>query len=99
MNYLSAENIGRNLGERWLFRNLTFGILQGEKVALIGANGAGKSTLLDMITGNSDIDGGVISIRKDIRYGYLGQNPELPAGRTVLETVFASENSNTKPKY
>lgn len=95
MNYLSAENIGRNLGERWLFKNLTFGILQGEKVALIGANGSGKSSMLDMITGNADIDGGEITIRKDIRYGYLGQNPDLNDGKTVLETIFASENSNT----
>ncbi|CAH0995626.1 Energy-dependent translational throttle protein EttA [Emticicia aquatica] len=95
MNYLSAENIGRNLGERWLFKNLTFGILQGEKVALIGANGAGKSSMLDMITGNADIDGGEISIRKDIRYGYLGQNPDLNPAKTVIETIFSSENSNT----
>ena len=95
MNYLSAENIGRNLGERWLFQKLTFGILQGEKVALIGSNGSGKSSMLDMITGNADIDAGEISIRKDIRYGYLGQNPDLPEERTVLETIFASENSLT----
>lgn len=95
MNYLSAENIGRNLGERWLFKNLTFGILQGEKVALIGANGSGKSSLLDMLTGKIDVDGGSISIRKDIRTGYLDQNPDLPAGKTVLETIFASENSLT----
>ncbi len=95
MNYLSAENIGRNLGERWLFKNLTFGILQGEKVALIGSNGSGKSSLLDMIVGKIDVDGGEITIRKDIRTGYLDQNPDLPAGKTVLETIFASENSLT----
>ena len=95
MNYLSAENIGRNLGERWLFKNLTFGILQGEKVALIGSNGSGKSSLLDMITGKIDIDGGEISIRKDIRTGYLDQTPELQAGKTILETIFSSENAMT----
>ncbi|WP_259015800.1 ABC-F family ATP-binding cassette domain-containing protein [Emticicia fluvialis] len=95
MNYLSAENIGRNLGERWLFRNLTFGILQGERVALIGANGSGKSSLLDMIVGKTDIDAGQISVRKDIRTGYLDQSPDLPAGKTVLETIFASQNALT----
>jgi ATP-binding cassette subfamily F protein uup len=51
MNYLSAENISRNLGERWLFKNLSFGVLQGEKVALIGTNGCGKSSLMDVIAG------------------------------------------------
>ncbi|MCU0326994.1 MAG: ATP-binding cassette domain-containing protein, partial [Spirosomaceae bacterium] len=96
MNYLSAENIGRNLGERWLFRNFTFGILQGEKVALIGSNGSGKSSLLDVITGKAEIDEGIISIRKDIRVGYLDQNPDFNLSKTVLETIFASENANTK---
>ncbi|MFN3851694.1 MAG: ABC-F family ATP-binding cassette domain-containing protein [Spirosomataceae bacterium] len=96
MNYLSAENIGRNLGERWLFRNFTFGILQGEKVALVGSNGSGKSSLLDVITGKAEIDEGVISIRKDIRVGYLDQNPDFNLSKTVLETIFASENANTK---
>ncbi|AFK01563.1 ABC transporter related protein [Emticicia oligotrophica DSM 17448] len=95
MNYLSAENIGKNLGERWLFKNLTFGILQGEKVALIGSNGSGKSSMLDMIIGKADVDAGEISIRKDIRVGYLDQDPDFQAGKTVLETIFASENSNT----
>ncbi|MFN3489358.1 MAG: ABC-F family ATP-binding cassette domain-containing protein [Emticicia sp.] len=96
MNYLSAENIGKNLGERWLFKNLTFGILQGEKVALIGSNGSGKSSMLNMIIGKADIDGGEISIRKDIRVGYLDQEPDFQAGQTVMETIFAIENSNTK---
>lgn len=96
MNYLSAENIGKNLGERWLFKNLTFGILQGEKVALIGSNGSGKSTMINMIIGKADIDGGEISVRKDIRMGYLDQEPDFQAGKTVMETIFASENSNTK---
>lgn len=96
MNYLSAENIGKNLGERWLFKNLTFGILQGEKVALIGSNGSGKSSMLNMIIGKSDVDGGEISIRKDIRVGYLDQEPDFQAGKTVMETIFAIENSNTK---
>lgn len=96
MNYLSAENIGRNLGERWLFRHFTFGILQGEKVALIGSNGSGKSSLLDVLVGTADIDEGVISIRKDIRVSYLNQEPHFNQSKTVLETIFASENALTE---
>lgn len=96
MNYLSAENIGRNLGERWIFRNLTFGILQGEKVALIGSNGSGKSTLLEIVAGKLETDEGVLSIRKDIRVGYLDQSPEFEAGKTVLETIFYADNAITK---
>jgi ATP-binding cassette subfamily F protein uup len=96
MNYLSAENIGRNVGERWIFKNLTFGILQGEKVALIGSNGSGKSTLLEVIAGKLQADEGVLSIRKDIRVGYLDQDPHFLAGKTVLETIFYADNAITK---
>ncbi|MFN3587933.1 MAG: ABC-F family ATP-binding cassette domain-containing protein [Spirosomataceae bacterium] len=96
MNYLSAEAIGRNLGERWLFQNLTFGILQGEKVALIGSNGTGKSSMLDILAGKTPPDGGVVSLRKDIRVGYLEQNPVFQESKTILETIFYAENSITR---
>jgi ABC transport system ATP-binding/permease protein len=96
LNYLSAENIGRNIGEQWLFKSLTFGVLQGEKVALIGANGSGKTTLLDVIAGKTATDEGSLSTRKDIRTAYLDQNPEFKAGKTVIETLFDSENAMTK---
>jgi ATP-binding cassette subfamily F protein uup len=96
MNYLSAENLGRNVGERWLFQDLTFGILQGEKVALIGANGSGKSSLLDIIGGIVNPDGGVLSIRKDIKMGYLQQNPEFNDEDTVLETILYGDSERSK---
>ena len=96
MNYLSAENLGKNLGERWLFRDLTFGILQGERVALIGANGAGKTTLLEIIGGKLDADSGIVSVRKDIRMSYLSQIPDFQATKTVLETIFYADNPINK---
>ncbi|MDP5120288.1 MAG: ATP-binding cassette domain-containing protein, partial [Spirosomaceae bacterium] len=96
MNYLSAENIGRNVGERWLFQDLTFGILQGEKVALIGANGSGKSSLLDIVGGIVNPDGGDLSIRKDIRMGYLQQNPDFNQEDTVLETILYGDSERSK---
>ncbi len=96
MNYLSVENIGRNLGERWLFRDLTFGILQGEKVALIGSNGSGKSSLMDVLAGRAAADEGVVSVRKEIRVGYLHQNPDFNEAHTVVEVLFSSENEITK---
>ncbi len=95
MNYLSVENLGRNLGERWLFRDLTFGILQGEKVALIGSNGSGKSSLMDVLAGKAAADEGVVSIRKEIRVGYLHQNPDFNDAHTVLEVLFSSGNEIT----
>ncbi len=95
MNYLSAENVGRDLGERWLFKGLTFGILQGEKVALIGANGSGKTTLLKILSGETETDGGEVNIRKDIRTGYLEQEPILDQNITVLDAIFYAENEIT----
>jgi ATP-binding cassette subfamily F protein uup len=96
MNYLSAENVGRDLGERWLFKGITFGILQGEKVALIGANGSGKTTLLNIAAGLTETDGGEITIRNDIRVGYLEQDPDFADNQTVLETIFYAENDITQ---
>ncbi|MFT5886503.1 MAG: ATP-binding cassette subfamily F protein uup [Arcticibacterium sp.] len=95
MNYLSADGVGRDLGERWLFKDLTFGILQGEKVALIGSNGSGKTTLMDMITGITETDGGEININKNIRVGYLDQDPDFDGHLTVMETIFYAENEIT----
>jgi ATP-binding cassette subfamily F protein uup len=95
MNYLSVENLGRNLGERWLFRDLTFGILQGEKVALIGSNGSGKSSLMDVLAGKVAPDAGIVSVRKEIKVGYLHQNPDFNDANTVLEVLFSAENEVT----
>ena len=57
MNYLSVENLGKNYGERILFEGLTFGLSQGDKMALIANNGTGKSSMLKIIAGTDIADG------------------------------------------
>lgn len=91
MNYLSAENISRNLGERWVFKNLFFGLQKGEKVALIGKNGTGKTTLMESIMGMQSPDEGKITIRKGIRVGYLPQNPVFAENERVLNYLFTDD--------
>jgi ATP-binding cassette subfamily F protein uup len=91
MNYLSAENISRNLGERWVFKNLFFGLQKGEKVALIGKNGTGKTTLMESIMGMQSPDEGKITIRKGIRVGYLPQNPIFAENERVLNYLFSDD--------
>jgi ATP-binding cassette subfamily F protein uup len=91
MNYLSAENISRNLGERWVFRNLFFGLQKGEKVALIGKNGTGKTTLMESLMGMQTPDEGKISIRKGIRVGYLPQSPVFAENEQVLNYLFSDD--------
>lgn len=92
MNYLSAENIAKSFGDRWLFRNISFGISKGDKVALIGTNGTGKTTFLNILTGKIPADEGEVSVRKDIRVGYLDQSPAFDESLPVLEVIFSSNN-------
>ena len=91
MNYLSAENISRNIGERWVFKSLFFGLQKGEKVALIGKNGTGKTTLMETLMGMQSPDEGKISIRKGIRVGYLPQNPIFAENEEVLNYLFSDD--------
>ncbi|RIJ34099.1 ABC-F family ATP-binding cassette domain-containing protein [Pontibacter oryzae] len=92
MNYLSAENISKSFGDRWLFKNLNFGISQGQRVVLVGVNGSGKTTLLNVLAGKLPPDSGSVSVRKEISIGYLGQNPEFDEELTVQQTIFAMQN-------
>ena len=62
MNYLSVENLAKNYGERILFEGLTFGLSQGDKMALIANNGTGKSSLLKIISGTDIADDGNVTI-------------------------------------
>lgn len=92
MNYLSAENLSKSFNDRWLFKDITFGIGQGEKVALVGENGTGKSTLLKILTGQIASDSGVISTREGIKLGYLTQQPYVDDALSVKEILFDEKN-------
>ena len=92
MNLLSAENISKNYADRWLFRDLSFGLSQGQRVALVGINGSGKTTLLRILAGLEPGDTGSVSVRKDIRVAFLGQQPVFNEALTVEQTIFASQN-------
>jgi ABC transport system ATP-binding/permease protein len=92
MNYLSAENIAKAFGEKWLFRNINFGLSRGDKVALIGTNGTGKTTFLNILAGLMPPDEGLVSLRRDIRLGYLDQSPTFDEALPVMEVLFASSN-------
>ncbi len=87
MNFLSAENLGKNYGERVLFTALNFGIEKGEKAALIAANGTGKSTLLRILAGKDDPDEGMVALHKGIQAGYLEQEPEFDPELTISQLI------------
>lgn len=92
MNYLSVEGLSKGFDEKKLFEGLTFGVEQGQKVALVGINGCGKSTMLRMIAGLESPDSGVISFRKDLSIAILPQNPRFEDDDTVEQAVFDGEN-------
>jgi len=88
VNYLSVQNISKSYGIKTLFEDLSFGIEQGQKIALIGLNGSGKSTLLRILAGFESPDTGTINVRKGLRIGYLAQSPKFPPEKTIGEIVF-----------
>jgi ATP-binding cassette subfamily F protein uup len=92
MNHLSVENLSKSYNEKELFSDITFGISQGQKVALVGHNGSGKSTLLRIITGNETPDSGKVVFANDLRVAYLHQNPQFREGDTIKEAVFDRDN-------
>ncbi|MFT5155478.1 MAG: ATP-binding cassette subfamily F protein uup [Bacteroidia bacterium] len=87
MNYLSVENLEKNLGERILFSNLNFGLNKGDKMALIANNGTGKSSLLKIIAGMDIPSQGQSVFRNGIRFGYLDQEPDFEHDITISELI------------
>jgi ABC transport system ATP-binding/permease protein len=88
MNYLSVENLTKSFGDRILFQDITFGIDQGQKVAIVAKNGSGKTTLLRCLMNMESIDRGRVVYRKDIRVAFMEQTENLPENQTIMECVF-----------
>jgi ATP-binding cassette subfamily F protein uup len=91
MNFLSVENLRKAFGENVLFENLTFGIAKGQKVALIAQNGSGKTTLMQILMGIEDVSDGNFSFRKDVKVGFLPQNPDLDPQKSIIEVVLDAD--------
>ncbi len=87
ITYLQLENLTKSHGDRMIFADVTFGINQGDKIALIAKNGTGKTTLLRCIAGKESADSGKITPRTDLKVGFLEQTPILPMERTVEDYV------------
>ncbi|KEH97734.1 ABC transporter [Clostridium botulinum C/D str. BKT12695] len=96
MNLLSIENLTKSYGEKILFKNLSLGINEGEKIGLIGINGTGKSSLLKIIAGDNDYDEGKITKNNDVRIEYLSQDTTFEEDITVLDAIFKGNSSTIK---
>jgi ATP-binding cassette subfamily F protein uup len=90
--FLEVTNLSRVYGEKVLFKNISFVIAEGQKVALIARNGTGKTSILNTIASLESSDEGSAVIFPDVSYGYLKQDPELNESNTVFEEVYESAN-------
>ncbi len=93
---MQVEGLTKSFGDLVLFEKITFGIFDGQRVGLIAKNGSGKTTLLNIIAGKEGYDEGNIVFRRDLRVGYLEQNPHYPEELTVLEACFHAGNRITQ---
>ncbi len=96
MNYASIENIAKAFGERVLFTGLSFGINQGQKIALIAKNGTGKTSLLNILSQQELPDEGQVVFRKSIKTAFLPQEPQLDPNLSVEQTIFSSDNETLR---
>lgn len=87
MSLLTVEDVSHNFGDRQLFKNVSFRLLDGEHVGFVGANGAGKSTLMNILTGTLLKDSGRVEWTPRVRYGYLDQHTNLTPGKTVRDVL------------
>lgn len=91
MNYLTVNNVSKTVGEKLLFKQITFGLEKGQKSALIARNGTGKSTLLNIIAGREVPDEGEVVVRNDIVVSYLPQMDSFNEEDSVLNALFDEE--------
>ena len=92
MSILNVEHLTHGFGDRAIFEDVSFRLLAGEHIGLVGANGEGKSTFMNIVTGKLMPDEGKVEWAKNVRTGYLDQNSTLQKGMTiesVLKSAFA----------
>lgn len=92
MSILSTEQLGHIYSDRWLFKDLSFGIQKGDRVALVGINGTGKSTLLKILAGIEIPTLGKVVTERGINIGYLEQDPKFEGLTTINDFVFSVDN-------
>jgi ATPase subunit of ABC transporter with duplicated ATPase domains len=87
MSVLNVKNLSHGFGDRAIFNDVSFRLLRGEHVGLIGANGEGKSTFMNIITGKLEPDAGKVEWSKKVRVGYLDQHTALERGLSIRDAL------------
>lgn len=92
MSILTVKNLNHGFGDRAIFEDVSFRLLKGEHIGLIGANGEGKSTFMNIITGKLMPDEGTVEWNSRVRVGYLDQHSKLKRGSTIREVLRTAFN-------
>lgn len=87
MSILNVEHLSHGFGDRAIFHDVSFRLLKGEHIGLIGANGEGKSTFLNIVTGKLQPDEGKVEWAKNVHAGYLDQHAVLEKGQTIRDVL------------
>ena len=96
VSFLQVEKLTKSFGDLVLFRDITFGVFEGQRIGLIAKNGSGKTTLLNIISGKEGYDNGNVVFRRDLKVGYLEQDPQFDAGLTVMQACFKTDSDIVK---
>ena len=87
MSILNVEHLTHGFGDRAIFNDVSFRLLKGEHIGLVGANGEGKSTFMNIVTGKLMPDEGKVEWAKNVRAGYLDQHAVLEKGMTIQDVL------------
>lgn len=93
--YLQVTNLTKSFGDKILFENISFGLHEGQRMALLARNGKGKTSLLNILSGKDTADSGNVIFKNDIQIAFLEQVPKLE-GNTVLDACFISDSRVVK---
>lgn len=93
VSILSTEKLGHSFNDNWLFKDLSFSLHRGDRVALVGVNGTGKSSLLRILAGELDPTKGLVVTEKGITIGFLDQNPDFKEFTSVNDFIYSADNA------
>ena len=96
MHYASVENISKSFGIRILFKNISFHVEEGDKIAFVARNGSGKSTLLKIIAGHDTADSGTVWVNKEVKVIMLQQETAFENEKTIWDNILSLDNPVVK---
>ena len=88
MHYVSVEGLSKSYGIKPLFKNISFHVEEGDKIALVAKNGTGKSTLLKIISGEETAESGKVWVHKDVTVALFEQDPQFLEHKSILDNIF-----------